>query len=87
MTGYTGWSSNPAEQEGNYLAIHASVPEVDGVTITATLTKENLVDPADGLIVLRVTNKNIPLVLTAKKEGYADVVKKFSLTGLTLNNA
>lgn len=86
VTGYTGWSSNPAEQEGNYLAIHASVPEVDGVTITATLTQENLVDPADGLIVLRVTNKNIPLVLTAKKEGYADVVKNFSLTGLTLNN-
>lgn len=87
VTGYTGWSSNPADQEGNYLAIHASVPGVSDAAITATLTQENVVDPSDGLIVLRITNKNIPLVITAKKAGYADVVKTYSLTGLTLQNS
>ena len=87
VTDYTGFSGDPAEQEGNFIAIHAEVPGVDGVTLTAELTRENLIDPEDGLIVLRVINKSIPLKIKASKEGYADVTKTYDLSGLTLLNS
>ena len=86
VSDYTGFSGDVSEQSGNYMAIHCAVPGTDGTRITAKLTKTNIVDPDDGIIVLRVTDKTIPLVITASKDGYDDVVKNFNLNGLTLQS-
>ena len=83
---YTGFSGNVAEQSGNYIVFHAEVPNVDGVTITAKITKTSTLD-ADGIAVFRVVDTTKKLTITASKEGYESVTKEFSLSGLTLENA
>lgn len=80
---YTGFSGDPDLQYGNYLAIHAEVPEVDGVTITAKFNTEAVLD-ADGICVVRVDDNEKKLIVTASKEGCEDVVKTFDLTDLVL---
>lgn len=86
VTDYTGFSSDPAEQEGNYIAIHCTVPGEDGVTITAGINNPSTLD-ADGIDVIIVKNKNNPIVVRASKAGYEDVVKTFDISGLTLQSA
>lgn len=54
------------------------------MTITAKITKTSTLD-SDGIAVFRVTDKTIPLEVTATKEGYESVVQTFDLSGLTLN--
>lgn len=80
--GYTG-----EEQSGNFLVLHAEVPDEDDVTITCELVGgvhgEKTLDP-DGLAIFRVTNTSQQVKFTAKKTGYDDVVKTYSLSGLTL---
>ena len=86
VTDYTGFSSNVAEQSGNYIVFHAEVPDVDGVTVTAKVTKTSTLD-ADGIAVFRIADTTKKLTVTASKEGYESVSKEFSLSGLTLENA
>ena len=86
MTDYTGFSSNVAEQSGNYIVFHAEVPDVDGVTVTAKVTKTSTLD-SDGIAVFRIVDTTKKLTVTASKEGYESVTKEFSLSGLTLENA
>lgn len=86
MTDYTGFSGNVAEQSGNYIVFHAEVPNVDGATITAKVTKTSTLD-ADGIAVFRIADTTKKLTVTASKEGYESVTKEFSLSGLTLENA
>ena len=85
VTGYTGFSSNVSEQSGNYIAFHAEVPDEDGVTITAKITKTSTLD-SDGIAVFRVTDKTIPLVITATRDGSVLYTKSYDLSGLTLSN-
>lgn len=82
---YTGFSGNVEEQEGNYLVIHAEVPDVEGATITVTLSKSTVLDE-DGIIVLRVTDKS-PRTLTvvASADGFDEVTKTFDISGLVLD--
>jgi len=80
---YTGFSGDPEEQSGNYLAMHAEVPDVDGVTITVKLNKEAVLDD-DGIAVIRIADKTKELVVTASKEGCEDVVQTFALEDLIL---
>jgi len=71
------------EAEGNYLAIHASVPDVDDVTITVTVTNPVTLDP-DGICVCRIRDKSTQTItVVASKEGYASVTKVYTLSGLT----
>lgn len=71
------------EAEGNYLAIHASVPDVDDVTITVTVTNPVTLD-ADGICVCRIRDKSTQTItVVASKEGYASVTKVYTLSGLT----
>ena len=86
MTDYTGFSSKVAEQSGNYLVFHAEVPNEEGVTITARVTKTSTLD-TDGIAVFRIADKTKTLTVTASKEGYESVTKEFSLSGLTLESA
>jgi hypothetical protein len=80
---YTGFSGDPALQEGNFLVFHAAVPNVDDVTITATMDNTSTLD-SDGIGVFRVRDKSSQtLTIVASKEGYDSVTKVFSLSGLT----
>lgn len=86
MSDYTGFSSETSEQSGNYLVFHAEVPNVDGVTITAKVSKTSTLD-SDGIAVFRIANKDSQtLTVVASKEGYEPVTKVFSLSGLTVES-
>lgn len=87
VTDYTGFSSNVAEQSGNYLVFHAEVPDEEGVTIKATMSKTSTLD-SDGIAVFRVADKDSQtLTVVASKDGYDSVTKTFSLSGLTVETA
>lgn len=80
---YTGFSGNVSEQSGNYLVLHCSVPEVEDVTISVTVTNEVVLDE-DGIVVLRIRDKDSQTVtVVASKEGFESVTKVFSLSDLT----
>lgn len=84
---YTGFSGDPAEQVGNFMAIHCEVEDVEDATITVELVG-GLHDPvqldADGLCILRISSTEQSIKVTASKEGYDDATLAFSLSGLTL---
>ena len=68
---------------GNYIALHAEVPDVEDVTITVKVTNPVTLDE-DGNMVLRIADKDTQTItITASKDGYEDVVKVYGLTGLT----
>ncbi len=83
----TGWDPgtwSAAESTGNYIALHFEVPDVEGVTITVTVTNPVTLD-ADGIVVLRIADKDTQTItVVASKEGYDSVTKVYTLTGLTL---
>ena len=87
---YTGFSEDTELQSGNYLALHFEVPEADDATITVVLSDDpeatNVLDE-DGIAVLRITDTDQTVSVTASKTGYESVTKTYSLTGLTLNNS
>ena len=83
MDDYTGFSGNPELQEGNFLVFHAEVPDVEGVTITATMDNTSTLDE-DGIAVFRVRDKSTQrLTLGASKSGYTSYTKQYTLSGLT----
>lgn len=76
------------EASGNYIAIHASVPEVDDVTITVTVSRPtpSTLD-ADGICVCRIADKSTQTItVVASKEGYDSVTKVYTLSGLTVDS-
>lgn len=86
MTGYTGFSGDPAEQEGHYLVLHIDT-DIEGSTIQVELIGGNhgpvTLDP-DRTLISRIKNKSQKIKITASKEGYPTVTKTYSLGGLTL---
>ena len=85
VTGYTGFSSKPEEQEGHYLAIHAACEDADSITCELVGgTKGPVTLDEDGLIVIRITNKKTQTVKVVATKGEKKTVKVYSLTGLTL---
>lgn len=93
VTGYTGFSGLEEEQSGNYLVVHAAVPEVNGVTITAKAEKSDygpVTLDSDGILITRIRNADILtgcLIFTASKTGYPTVTKRWALNGLTMEEA
>ena len=88
VTGYTGFSSDPAEQSGNYLALH--IDSVDGATITAELIGGDhgaVTLDSDRTLIMRIKNKSQKLKITVSKEGYNDVTKVYTFSGLRLETA
>lgn len=70
------------EAEGNYLAIHASAPDVDDATISVKITNPVTLDP-DGIFVGRIRDKDSQTItVVASKEGYESVTKVYDLSGL-----
>lgn len=79
---YTGFSSKVEEQSGNYLVIHAEVPDEEDVTITVKVTNPVTLD-SDGIAILRIADKNSQTVtVVASKDGYESVTKVFKLNEL-----
>lgn len=92
VTGYTGFSGESELQSGNYLALHASVPDVSSVVITMTLvnaqiTKDPVTLDPDGINIIRVTNKDTQkVIVTATKTGHVPVSQTYTFKGLTLED-
>jgi len=71
------------EASGNFIALHAEVPDVDDVTITITITNPSTLDE-DGCYVGRIADKDSQTItVVASKDGYDDVTKVYDLSGLT----
>lgn len=88
---YTGFSGDPAEQEGWYLAVHASVPGVSSYTISLKLSDrdgEKPLDMSDGILILRNTkaifDTKRKLTFIARKTDLPDYSVTLDLTTLTL---
>ena len=89
VTGYTGFSSDTEMQSGNYLVIHAADANADSVTVEVVggTSGPRTLD-SDGIIVLRIANKNTQTVrVISYKDGVSKDTKTYSLTGLTLESA
>lgn len=85
VTEYTGFSGDPAEQQGYYVVLHATVPGQTGVTIKAQSTQGPVTLDEDGILILFVRDKDVQTVtFTAIKDGYASASKTFRLNGLDL---
>lgn len=90
VTDYTGFSNQPSEQQGNYLALKI----VDDAGSTASRTFELLggksgekaID-SDGLIVLRITNANTQSLRVTITEAKDSITKVYSLKDLELASA
>ena len=86
VTGYTGFSGDPAEQSGHYLALVCTAQEGD--TITAELIG-GLHGPVtlddDGILIVRVTDKDAQkLKYTATAADGSSESRLLDLSGLTL---
>lgn len=89
VTGYTGFSSDPEEQEGNYLALKFAATE--GATTTIFLTNGKGTSPVelddDMNCVVRISDKNKQKFIVRTTKDDLVIEKKFSLSSLKLNNA
>lgn len=77
---YTQFSGDPAEQKGNYIALHAKVTNVEGATIKIN----NQTLDEDGIIILIIKNAFPKVVVEASKEGYRTMKKMYRMNYLTL---
>ena len=87
---YTGFSGDPAEQVGNYLAVVCTANEGD--TITARLINGIHPNPvtldSDGILIVRITNKDTQkLEFTATGADGSTETRVYDLSGLTLESA
>ena len=89
VTGYTSAFSGD-EANGNFLVLHFSVPDVEGVTLKVKVIGgdhgEVTLDP-DGINIFRIKNTNQKIQVIASKDGYEPVMRKFSLHDLVLQSA
>ena len=79
------------EDSGNYIVLHAEVPDTEDVTITVEVVNgvhgPQTLDE-DGIAILRITDKNSQKIrFVARKTGYEPVTKTFTLRGLTLKSS
>ena len=87
VTEYTGFSGDPAEQQGNYLVLHIDTDIADSTIVVELIG--GLHGPvtldSDRTLITRISNKSQKIKITASKEGYPTVEKTFTLAGLTLD--
>ena len=84
VTGYTEFSSEAEEQEGNYLAITLKAEPHD--VITTSVGERGPVDvTGDGYLVLRLSDTSEPLEVTVT-HGTDSATMSFDLSGLTLED-
>lgn len=78
---YTGFSSDPTMQSGNYLTIHCEVNDDTPITVEVVggTSGPRTLD-SDGIIVLRIADKDTQTIRVVS----GDITKNYSLTGLTV---
>ena len=90
VTGYTGFSGDPAEQEGNYIALHAETDfDEDEITlevINGTVGHPVTLDP-DGLMIVRISDKDTQKIRIVATKGSRTRIKLYDLSGLKLADA
>lgn len=86
VTGYTGFSNKPAEQDGHYLALKFTSDPADAVTTVELVggSKGPVTLDADHNIVLLVKNPATQSVKVVSTKGTESITKIYGLTGLTL---
>jgi hypothetical protein len=87
VTGYTGFSGDPAEQSGNYLALHATAD--DGAVIQAKLQGSPLdwvTLDEDGIIISRLHDNSGIIQFRATKGGVTQEIT-LSLFGVVKQSA
>ena len=88
VTDYTGFSSIPEEQSGNYIALYCEADADAAITVELVGGRKGAVTlDEDGLIVLRVADTSQSIRVVASANGYESAVKVFSLSGLALQNS
>lgn len=88
MTGFTNFSSTPAEQSGNYLAL--KFEHSDGATTTVEIvggTKGPVALDSDMNWVGLIKNKSTQSIKVVTTKGDESIEKTYALTGLTLEPA
>ena len=89
VTGYTGFSGDPAEQSGNYLVLHIDT-NVEGATIQVELIGGDhgpVTLDSDRTLISRIKNKQQKIKITASATGYPTITQTYTLGGLTLESA
>lgn len=85
VTEYTGFSSKTDEQQGNYVALHVSVPGMtigqDGLTVKVN----NSALDADGLVVLILKNSTKPIKVVATKGDFSKTIE-LDRTGIIMES-
>lgn len=77
VVGYTGFSDDETLQDGHYLALHLDASVADA---TFNVVSDQAVKYLeDGDIVVRVTDEDTVLTISASKSGYQTVMKEFTL--------
>lgn len=86
VTGYTGFSSNTSEQEGNYLALKVDADSKDAVATVEFVggTKGPVTLDDDMNIVLLIKNKDTQSIKVTVDNGENSTTKTYGLIGLTL---
>ena len=86
VTGYTGFSSNTSEQEGNYLALKVDADSEDAVATVVLVggTKGPVTLGDDMNIVLLIKNKDTQSIKVTVDNGENSTTKTYGLIGLTL---
>ena len=85
VTGYTGFSSNTSEQEGNYLALKVDADSEDAVaTVELVGGTKGPVTLDDMNIVLLIKNKDTQSIKVTVDNGENSTTKTYGLIGLTL---
>lgn len=91
VTGYTGFSGVPAEQSGNYLALHFSSTNDEAVITVQTFGGLNdgriATLDGDGILITKVLSNDEVIKVTAAVPGGEATIKTFDLSGLTLTAA
>ena len=86
VTGYTGFSSNTSEQEGNYLALKVDADSEDAIVTVELVggTKGPVTLDDDRNIVLLIKNKDTQSIKVTTTHNEESVTKTYGLSGLTL---
>lgn len=81
---YTGFSGTKEEQSGHYIALHASVPGVENVTIKSIRPGRTVTLDSDGILIFRITNKYVTMTFEASKDGEETYSRTFDFSRLFL---
>ena len=83
VTGYAGFSDDPAEQSGHFLAIHI---ECEGAEISVIVdgSETEARDAGGGIYVMRVDSTEQSVVTIADAGASGAIIREFPLDGLTL---